>query len=362
MTQGPYWDWLYKNGQQPSPTPAWPLDQQLYPPGPAQPWYTPQALAGDPSGGMSWRNSLRGTPPMPWHYYPIPLQMQGGPTPYQSRPVFRNDYAPQDTTQPSGSIGGKPLYSPAQQNGAPPAPTSPWPTSPAAPTYGAGQTGVYNGSVVAAPQFAMPTLAPLGAAPAQADGGGKPAAGAAAAPQAQAPNPGTNPASWDVQGEWGSPQAPAAPAEWSLNDYVYNPDNPYAGVPWEYWGDPSLVAYINAQAARGGSGGSNNYAWSNAFNQAQEDARNAQWAQTFQQNTDQWNQKLAAEQAQNARLAEQWQKEMERNQAVDRWTQAFQQAQQDWNKTDAEAKNRLQDQGQNLGAFGRRFGPNVAYM
>ena len=53
---------------------------------------------------------------------------------------------------------------------------------------------------------------------------------------------------------------------------------------------------------------------------------------------------------------------MERNQAVDRWTQAFQQAQQDWNKTDAEAKNRLQDQGQNLGAFGRRFGPNVAYM
>jgi hypothetical protein len=295
---------------------------------------------------------------MPWHYYPIPLQMQGGPTPYQSRPVFRNDYAPQDTTQPSGSIGGKPLYSPAQQNGAPPAPTSPWPTSPAAPTYGAGQTGVYNGSVVAAPQFAMPTLAPLGAAPAQADGGGKPAAGAAAAPQAQAPNPGTNPASWDVQGEWGSPQAPAAPEEWSLNDYVYNPDNPYAGVPWEYWGDPSLVAYINAQAARGGSGGSNNYAWSNAFNQAQEDARNAQWAQTFQQNTDQWNQKLAAEQAQNARLAEQWQKEMERNQAVDRWTQAFQQAQQDWNKTDARPRtgSRIRS-----GAWAPLWA-NVAYM
>jgi len=158
-------------------------------------------------------------------------------------------------------------------------------------------------------------------------------------------------------------QAQAAPAEWSLNDYVYNPDNPYAGVPWEYWGDPSLVAYINAQrSSGGGGGGSNNYAFQNQFQQEQEAARNAQWDKTFQQNADQWNQKLAADQAQNARLAEQWQKEMARNQAVDQWTQAFQQAQQDWNKTDAEARNRLTDQGQNLGAFGRRFGPNVSYM
>ena len=53
---------------------------------------------------------------------------------------------------------------------------------------------------------------------------------------------------------------------------------------------------------------------------------------------------------------------MARNKAVDQWTQAFQQAQQDWTKIDQEAKNKLTDQGQNLAAFNRRFGPNVSYM
>ena len=336
MTQGPYWDWLYKNGQQPAPTPAWPLDQQLYPPGQTQPWYTPQALAGDPPGGMSWRNSLRGTPPQPWHYYPMPFEMQGGAVPRQSRPVFRNDYAPQDTTQPQTGAGKK-LNKPASQSGGPTVPSL-------APAFGS-------------------SVAPIFDTPAPAATGPQPWERWQSAPPAPAANPGTNPASWDVPDGWGAAAAAAAPTDgWSLNDYVYNPDNPYAGVPWEYWGDPSLVAYINAQRSGGGGGGSNNYAFQNAFDQQQADARNAQWDRTFQQNADQWNQKLAADQAQNARLAEQWQKEMERNQAVDRWTQAFQQAQQDWNKTDAEAKNRLQNQGQNLGAFGRRFGPNVSYM
>jgi len=444
MTQGPYWDWLYKNGQ-PPPTPDWGSGaQQFYPPGQLQPGYLPNPLAGDPSGGMAWRNSLRGTPPMPWHYYPLPLQMQGGPTPYQSRPNARNYYDPVGTTQapinyapefarsqPSfesylaarnnallpwqtpyaggsgmqgtvygnlrgrgpatptpapGGGGGKPLYSPAKQDGPTPTPSPTAPFYPDTPTPRASPTPAQWPTPTA---WNTPTPFPTATDLPPAGYWNTPSP-TPVAPQFQTTflpqrAPVTNPDSWDSPGGWGgAAQSPAAassggfqtpygvgggapaagsgPWMWSQ----YDPKNPGA-VPQDLWGDQSFLTYADyvnglTFANSGGGGGGGNTAWQNQFDQEQAAARNAQWAQNFAQQGAQWDQKMAFEQADAARKAEQWQKEQERLQAVDQWTQAFQQAQQDWNKTDAEAKNRLTDQGQNLGAFNRRFGPHVGYM
>jgi len=129
-----------------------------------------------------------------------------------------------------------------------------------------------------------------------------------------------------------------------------------------------------------------NSQWDRNFN-AQQGQQG--WQNNFTQNeanraADQWGQQFGANQAQNAwnnqfqtgranaadsqwgqqfdRSGQQWNSEFERNKALDQWNQAFSQAGFDWQKQNATEQNRLQDQGQNLAAFGRRFGPNVSYM
>ena len=113
--------------------------------------------------------------------------------------------------------------------------------------------------------------------------------------------------------------------------------------------------------------------WQNNFTQNEANRNADQWGQTFganQANTA-WNQQYQTGRA-NASDSQWGQNfganenqrgiENTRNQALDQWNQAFSQAGFDWRKQQDTEQNRLQDQGQNLAAFGRRFGPNVSYM
>lgn len=84
--------------------------------------------------------------------------------------------------------------------------------------------------------------------------------------------------------------------------------------------------------------------WNNQFQTGRANAADSQWGQTFGANENQRG------------------IENTRNAALDQWNQAFSQAGFDWRKQQDTEQNRLQDQGQNLAAFGRRFGPNVSYM
>jgi hypothetical protein len=51
-----------------------------------------------------------------------------------------------------------------------------------------------------------------------------------------------------------------------------------------------------------------------------------------------------------------------RQDALDKWNQAFSQGQFDWSKQMDERRNALQEEGQYLGAFGRKFGPAISNM
>ena len=113
--------------------------------------------------------------------------------------------------------------------------------------------------------------------------------------------------------------------------------------------------------------------WQNTFNQNEANRQADQWGQTFGANQAQqgWNNQYQTGRANAA--DSQWGQtfganenqrgiENTRNAALDQWNQAFSQAGFDWRKQQDTEQNRLQDQGQNLAAFGRRFGPNVSYM
>jgi len=113
--------------------------------------------------------------------------------------------------------------------------------------------------------------------------------------------------------------------------------------------------------------------WQNNFTQNEANRAADQWGRTFDANqaNNQWNQQFQTGRANAAdsqwgqqfdRSGQQWNSEFERNKALDQWNQAFSQAGFDWKKQQDAEQNRLQDQGQNLAAFGRRFGPNVSYM
>lgn len=113
--------------------------------------------------------------------------------------------------------------------------------------------------------------------------------------------------------------------------------------------------------------------WQNNFTQNEANRAADQWGQTFGANQAQqgWNNQYQTGRANAA--DSQWGQtfganenqrgiENTRNAALDQWNQAFSQAGFDWRKQQDTEQNRLQDQGQNLAAFGRRFGPNVSYM
>lgn len=230
-----------------------------------------------------------------------------------------------------------------------------------------------------------------------------------------APPPGwgqqqTRPQSWNMQPQ-GNPYGPQAqpygggssgpgfqtpftngfqpPAPWQYSQY--DPNNP-GGVPQDYWGDQNFLMYTDfadAAAARArdeAQRAQQQSQWAASFgaNQAQQGWQNNFQTTEAQRQADQWGQTFNANNAQNAwsnnfqqgrantqdaqwgqqfdRSGRQWDAEYARNQALDQWNQAFSQAGFDWQKQQGAEQNRLTEQGQNLGAFGRRFGPNVAYM
>lgn len=104
--------------------------------------------------------------------------------------------------------------------------------------------------------------------------------------------------------------------------------------------------------------------WQKSYDANRHDAL---WGQGFQEkqlgeNTRQFDTTFGEGQRQFNVGQENWGKEFARQNALDSWSQAFQQAGFDWNKQRAGETDNLQRELASMGAFGRKFGPNISAM
>lgn len=99
-------------------------------------------------------------------------------------------------------------------------------------------------------------------------------------------------------------------------------------------------------------------AWNQGFQDKQFGANRADtaWNQGFQEK------QLGETQRQFDTNQGNWNKDFARQNALDQWSQAFQQAGFDWQKQRAGETDNLQRELASMGAFGRKFGPNISAM